>query len=228
MDLSRSSFVAGLSATLAVPPLWADAAELSHLDPVGAARGTPAQALAWLRAGNARFVVGGQRRLPTPSAAKPQRPWAVALTCADTRVAPEIVFDSLHFGDLFVCRTAGNIADADVTGSIEYAVAEFHAPFVVVIGHSGCGACDAAVSTFDGKELPPGSIISVVQSIMPAVSRVQRSDPDRMRKVIETNAALTASRLAKSPILASAIANRTLRVAPGYHDLASGRVTIHA
>jgi len=227
MDLTRSTFVGGVAALLAAPRA-ATAAALSVADPPSPARGTPAEALRWLRAGNLRFREGGVRRLPTPSAAKPQRPWAVALTCADTRVAPELVFDSLHFGDLFVCRSAGNIADADITGSIEYAVAEFRAPFVLVLGHSGCGACDAAVETFDGGPLPPASIVAVVSTIMPAVSRVPRDAPERLKRVIETSASLTAAALARSPVMAAAVARGALQVAWGYHELSTGVVTIHA
>ncbi len=203
-----------------------DTSELSHVDPPAPPRGTPAEALEYLCAGNARFIKGGLRERPRPSAVKPQRPWATLLTCADTRVAPEIVFDT-GFGDVFVCRTAGNIADADVTGSIEYSVAEFLAPLVVVIGHSGCGAADAAVTTFDGGPIPPASIVSVVGTIMPAVSRIRQSAPDRMRRVIEENARLTAAALAAGPILAPAIAGGKLRVTWAYHELATGVVTIH-
>jgi len=227
MDLTRSAFVGGAAALLSAPSV-ASGAPLSVVDPPGPPRGTPVQALQWLRDGNRRFLRGGERRLPAPSAAKPQRPWAVALTCADTRVAPELVFDSLRFGDLFVCRSAGNIADADITGSIEYAVAEFRAPFVLVLGHSGCGACDEATLAFEGGALPPASILAVVRTIMPAVSRVPRGTVDRAKKIIETSAMLTASALAKSPVLAAAIAGGTLRVAWGYHELATGIVTIHA
>jgi carbonic anhydrase len=230
MHFRRSTFLAGVSALLTAPvaPAFADIPELSRVDPVGAPRGTPAQALAFLRAGNTRFRGGGLKQRPHPSAAKPQRPWAALLTCADTRVGPEIVFDT-GFGDVFVCRTAGNIADNDVTGSIEFAVAEFHAPLVVVVGHSGCGACDAAIATFDGGPIPPGNIVSVVRAIMPAVSRIPHGgDPDdRLRRVTEENARLTAAALAKGPILAPAIASGKLRVTWAYHDLATGVVAIH-
>jgi carbonic anhydrase len=229
MDFTRSTFLTGISALIAAPGV-AGAAEVppSTVDPPAPARGTPQQALTFLRDGNKRFIRGGFRMKPRPSAAKPQRPWAALVTCADTRVAPEIVFDC-GFGDLFVCRTAGNIADNDVTGSIEFAVAVFHAPLVVVVAHSGCGACDAAISTFDGAgDLPAASILSVVRTIMPAVSRVARGgDPaDRLRRVAQTNAQLTAAALAAGPILAPAIESGKLLVTWAYHELGSGMVTI--
>jgi len=227
MDFTRSTFLTGVSA-LVVAPGAAGAAAVppSTVDPSAPPRGTPKQALTFLHNGNTRFIGGGSRARPRPSAATPQRPWAALLTCADTRVAPEIVFDS-DFGDLFVCRTAGNIADNDVTGSIEYAVAVFHAPLVVVVAHSGCGACDAAIKTFDAVgDLPAANILSVVRTIMPAVSRIPREDPDRLRHVAEKNAQLTAAALAAGPILGPAIASGKLLVTWAYHELQNGKVTI--
>jgi carbonic anhydrase len=230
MGFPRSVFLTGVSALLVAPRI-VGAADVppSTVDPAAPARGTPEQALAFLRAGNKRFIAGGERKRPLPSDATPQRPWAALITCADTRVAPEIVFDA-GFGDVFVCRTAGNIADNDVTGSTQYAVAVFHAPLVVVVAHSGCGACDAAIKTFDGiGDIPAASILSVVRTIMPAVSRIPRGgDPaNRLRAVAEKNAQLTAAALAAGPILAPAVASGKLRVTWAYHDLKSGEVTIH-
>ena len=230
MDFTRSAFLGGVSALLAAPGI-AGAADVppSTVDPVAPARGTPEQALAFLCDGNKRFIAGGKRKRPRPSAATPQRPWAALITCADTRVAPEIVFDS-GFGDLFVSRTAGNIADNDVTGSTQFAVAVFHAPLVVVVAHSGCGACDAAIKTFDGVgDIPAASILSVARTIMPAVSRIPRGDDpaSRLRAVAEKNAQLTAAALATGPILSPAVASGKLRVTWAYHDLASGEVSIH-
>jgi|GEM_PF-1147945 len=227
MDLTRSAFVTGVSALVAAPAAaGAAAVPPSTVDPAAPSRGTPKQALTFLRDGNARFIAGRKRLRPRPSATTPQRPWAALLTCADTRVAPEIVFDS-GFGDLFVCRTAGNIADNDVTGSIEYAVASFHAPLVVVVAHSGCGACDAAIKTFDRiRDLPAANILSVVRTIMPAVSRVPRDDANRIRRVEEMNAQLTAAALASGPILAPAIASGKLLVRWAFHELKTGVVTM--
>jgi carbonic anhydrase len=231
MDFTRSAFLTGVSALLTAPGVASAAAVVppSSVDPPAPPRGTPAEALKFLHDGNARFLAGGSRMRPRPSAATPQRPWAALVTCADTRVAPEIVFDS-GFGDLFVCRTAGNIADNDVTGSIEYAVAVFHAPLVVVVGHSGCGACDEAIKTFDRiGDLPAASILSVVRSIMPAVSRIPHgaNAADRLSSVVQLNAQLTAAALAGGPILAPAIASGKLRVTWAYHELGSGHVTLH-
>src|SRR5439155_1280302 len=111
---------------------------------------TGAQALERLKAGNTRFAadksnpknIGKDRRAVL---AKGQHPFAVVLTCADSRVAPELVFDQ-GLGDLFVLRVAGNIADPFVLGSIEYAVEHLHTPLIVVLGHESCGAVAAALT----------------------------------------------------------------------------------
>jgi carbonic anhydrase len=116
---------------------------------------TPAAALQKLKDGNAHFAadqpskrdVKAERR---KELAKGQEPFAVVLACADSRVAPELIFDA-GIGELFVLRVAGNIADPAVVGSIEYAVEHLHAPLIVVLGHDSCGAVAAAV---DGKPHP--------------------------------------------------------------------------
>ena len=152
----------------------------------------PSAALAQLLAGNARFVSG---KLAHPRRAladfqplaEGQRPLAVIVGCADSRVAPELIFDS-GIGDLFVVRVAGNIvsgAGASVKGSIEYGVAELRAPLVMVLGHSGCGAVKAAIQHIDANDPLPGSIGDLVNTIKPAVLRAKISpainSPMRLR-----------------------------------------------
>jgi carbonic anhydrase len=116
---------------------------------------TPAAALERLKEGNKRFAadrladkdLGSARRR---ALAKGQRPFAVVLGCADSRVAPELIFDQ-GLGDVFVLRVAGNVTDAALVGSIEYAVEEVKVPLIVVLGHEECGAVKAALA---GKPLP--------------------------------------------------------------------------
>src|SRR2546421_4904043 len=130
-----------------------------------AAPPTPAAALKLLKQGNERFTqgklaardIGASRRA---ALAKGQHPFAVVLTCADSRVAPELVFDQ-GLGDIFVLRVAGNIADRSVIGSIEYAVEHLHTPLIVVLGHESCGAVQAAL---EGKSLP-GDLGWLVQQV---------------------------------------------------------------
>src|SRR5438105_3680928 len=119
------------------------------------AKPTPTGSLQRLKDGNARFAadkpnkrdVGADKR---KELAKGQHPFAIVLTCADSRVAPELLFDA-GLGELFVLRVAGNIADPAVVGSIEYAVEHLHTPLIVVLGHESCGAVAAAL---DGAKLP--------------------------------------------------------------------------
>src|SRR5438105_3479472 len=116
---------------------------------------TPAAALDRLKDGNGRFAADKPAARKTDAKrraelAAGQHPFAVVLTCADSRVAPELVFDA-GLGELFVLRVAGNIADPAVVGSIEYAVEHLHTPLIVVLGHESCGAVAAAL---DGAKLP--------------------------------------------------------------------------
>src|SRR5262249_7971690 len=125
---------------------------------------TAEEALQRLKQGNARFVadkldqkkdIGGKRR---GDLAKGQRPFAIILSCADSRVPPELVFDQ-GLGDLFVVRVAGNVTDPVVLGSIEYGVQVLKAPLIIVLGHESCGAVQAAIA---GGELP-GNIAQFVK-----------------------------------------------------------------
>jgi carbonic anhydrase len=197
---------------------------------------TPDQALRRLMAGNARFASGrlrggngiaGRRA----DVAGGQTPFAVVLTCADSRVAPEYVFDQ-RLGDIFVCRVAGNILDPGILGSIEYAVAHFHSTAVVVLGHQRCGAVTDTVELVETRGSAPGSIEKIVDAIRPAVAATRRgslSHRDYVEAVIRTNARLVARAMpARSRSLRSAIGAGRLRVVPGHYSLDSGRVTLLA
>src|SRR3954453_19781380 len=127
-------------------------------------------ALRDLIAGNQRFASGkasGPRRRPEDfsALAEAQYPEAVIVSCADSRVAPEILFD-VGVGDVFVIRVAGNIiggAGATVKSSIEYAIAELNTPLILVLGHSGCGAVKSAIKHIDSKDTLPGAINGLVE-----------------------------------------------------------------
>lgn len=138
----------------------------------------PADPLVALREGNARFRDGtaahprqdAGRRAATLT--EGQHPHAVVLSCSDSRVPPELLFDQ-GVGDLFVIRVAGNVAGSDEMGSVEYGVEHLHAPVVVVLGHTACGAVTAAA---DGKPLP-GHIGPLVAPIRPAVEDARKEHP---------------------------------------------------
>ena len=135
--------------------------------PAQEAQRTPDAALKRLKESNARFAadqlarkdIGSKRRAELTQG---QRPFAVILTCADSRVAPELIFDE-GLGELFVLRVAGNVSNPDIIGSIEYAVAALKTPLVVVLGHSNCGAVAAAV---EGKHLE-GNLGKLIDRVQP-------------------------------------------------------------
>jgi carbonic anhydrase len=178
-------------------------------------------------AGNARFV-GGRMAYPNQNAARRneltrgQKPFAVVLGCADSRVPPEILFDQ-GLGDLFVTRDAGNTADEVVLGSVEYAAAHLHVPLVMVLGHSRCGAVAATVS---GAKLQ-GHLPVLAVAIAPAVAKARLMPGDLLDNAIRENAKLVAKKLATStPTLAPLVHTGRLKVVAAHYDLATGVVEI--
>jgi len=188
---------------------------------------TADQALQRLVAGNERYVAGAathpdqtaQRRAEL---AKGQFPFAIVLTCSDSRVVPELFLDQ-GLGDLFVIRNAGNILDDHVIGSMEYAVEHLHVPLVLVVGHEKCGAVSAAVA---GGEAP-GHIRSVVEALEPAVEQARNLPGDKVDNAVRANAARAAEILTRvQPILKEAASSGKLMVVPARYDLATGRLEI--
>ena len=124
-------------------------------------------------AGNRRFVAGRPQARDLVSLRQKlvsgQSPKAIILSCSDSRVGPELIFDQ-SLGDIFVVRTAGNVADAIALGSIEYAVEHLHSPLLVVLGHQKCGAVNAACS---GEKMPSSNLDAIVEKIRPAVNQAK-------------------------------------------------------
>jgi len=183
--------------------------------------------------GNTRFVKGqptGPRRSPEDfrALAEAQYPHAVIVACADSRVAPEILFD-VGVGDIFVVRVAGNViggAGATVKGSIEYAIAELNVPLIVVLGHSGCGAVKAAMKHIDAKDSLPGAINGLVELIKPAVTQSHGKPGDALDNAIRKNVELGVERLKQlQPILAPRVKEGKLKVVGAVYDLRTGAVT---
>jgi carbonic anhydrase len=229
--MSRRQFV-GVAATSAG---LASVATVSRAatPAVGQANRDADAVLAELLAGNQRFVKGElahPRRKPDDFAplAGGQAPLAVIVGCADSRVAPELIFDQ-GVGDLFVVRVAGNIisgAGASVKGSIEYAVAELGVRLVMVLGHSRCGAVHAAIKHIDANDPLPGSIGDLVQTIKPAVAAVKGKPGDLLDNVIKANVERGVARLkALEPILAGPVKTGTVKVVGAVYDLRTGKVT---
>lgn len=147
-----------------------------------------------------------------------QAPFAIILGCADSRVVPELAFDT-GLGELFVARVAGNVANISTIASIEYAVAVLKTKVIVVMGHESCGAVGAAIK---GDNL--GFNLNILLShITPAI--VAAGEGASVNDVVKKNARLTAIDLAnRSEILAQAVKDEDLKIVPAYYHLATGKV----
>jgi carbonic anhydrase len=149
-----------------------------------------------------------------------QAPFAVIVTCSDSRVPPEIIFDQA-LGDLFVIRVAGNVVDDFAIGSIEYGVTVLGADLVVVLGHSNCGAVDGALKglKFDNH------IQEVLNAIQPAIEADKGTSENSLEKAIKANVRHVEDKLKSSkPVLAKLLEQGKLSILGGYYDLSSGKV----
>jgi carbonic anhydrase len=153
---------------------------------------------------------------------KSQHPFAIILSCSDSRVPPEIVFDQ-GLGDLFGVRVAGNVLNNEGLGSIEYGVDVLGARLIVVLGHQSCGAVDAAMKTVAAKGKAPGHIQSLVNAIKPVVDSTPKADLDTMIKA-NVKHVVDALRSSK-PILKAKVDSGDVQVIGGYYTLESGAVT---
>ncbi|MBD2357746.1 carbonic anhydrase [Tolypothrix sp. FACHB-123] len=187
---------------------------------------TPDAALQKLIEGNQRFVQH-QPQYPDQSAARlqqvaqAQHPFATILSCADSRVAPEILFDQ-GIGDIFDVRIAGNIATPEARGSIEYAVTLLGSPLLMVLGHERCGAVTAAVQ----NETLLGDISTFVKAIKPAVARVKNQPGDAVDNAVVANVQYQIERLKRSPLLSDRLKSGKFKIVGGRYDLDTGKVTI--
>lgn len=195
----------------------------------GRAKGpTATESVARLKVGNARFVESASDALPIDAArrtalAKGQAPFATILTCADSRVPPEVVFHT-GLGDLFVVRTAGHVTDRSVLASVEYGAEHLHAPVIVVMGHESCGAVKAAVETPPGTSLGP-NLDYLIKAIRPAVERAA-SDEEAvgLRAAILANVEETINDLLEQSAILKHLAESGQVVLVGaYYELATGR-----
>jgi carbonic anhydrase len=154
--------------------------------------------------------------------AKGQRPFAAIVSCSDSRVPPEIIFDQ-GLGDLFVVRLAGNVVDEDALASLEYAVEHLGVRYIMVLGHERCGAVEAAVK--GGEAL--GHIGSLVRAIQPAVNKARLEPGDLIENAVCENVIMIVERLKSSkPILENLVKKGELTIEGGRYDLDDGRVAI--
>jgi carbonic anhydrase len=185
---------------------------------------TPQAALDRLMAGNARFVdrkltfLDEDLAILRQNTVAKQKPFASVLSCADSRVPVELMFDQ-SIGHVFVNRVAGNIATTEIIASIEYGVAVLGTPLVMVLGHAGCGAIEAAMAA----KVAPGQITALYRSLRPAVNE----GGNDVEKTVKANARIQAKLLGESSVVVSAaLAGGSLKVVAAYYDLASGKVSL--
>ena len=230
---SRRRFIASLVSVATIPVLAGAAlAKSTKAPPKPQNVVSPGVALDLLRQGNDRYVSGVSKRHDFKHEREPlitgQNPFASILSCADSRIAPEYAFDSGR-GDLFVCRVAGNFANADMIASLEYSVAILSVPLILVLGHDACGAVDATIKSLKDKSTLPGHLPSLVTALAPAVtaSAAQSGDPlaNAIRQNVLNNVAALKS---ATPILTEAVTAEKLKIVGGVYHLADGRVEMVA
>ena len=201
---------------------------------------TPDEALSRLIDGNKRYLEGKMNSCGEATAtarqslAKGQKPYAIILSCSDSRVSPEIIFDK-SLGEIFVVRVAGNVPDPIVLGSIEYAAEHLGSPLIMVLGHERCGAVTAAV---DAKGKPEGNIGAIVKAIAPAVklakkeckdcSKCDKHDKGKLVEcAIDENVKLVAANLTRqSSILKKMVKEGKVKIVTAKYDLDDGKVSL--
>jgi carbonic anhydrase len=192
---------------------------------------TGAQALQRLQEGNARFVSnqpghadeGTERRVAVSQA---QHPFATVLGCVDSRVPIELVFDR-GLGDLVVVRSAGEVLDRSIIGSLEFGAAELGTPLLLVLGHQRCGAVDATIKALDAQQAySEGDIDYLVESLRPAVQQVAGRSGDRLTNAIHANVDLVLAQLRRSAVIGPLEKSGKLKLAGAYYELDTGKVLI--
>ncbi|MXO91025.1 carbonic anhydrase [Pontixanthobacter aquaemixtae] len=191
---------------------------------------TPDQALDLLKEGNRRFLedtsyepaMDRMRRLEIAAA---QRPFAAYLSCSDSRVPPELLFER-GLGELFIIRNAGNTLCATALGSLEFAVAHLQVPLIVVMGHEACGALNAAVSLARGQASFSGNIAKVLQSLLPAVLETDPWADNIVDSAALSNVRRVVHELREeaSPALLEPQQSGMLKVVGAFYHLDSGKV----
>jgi carbonic anhydrase len=191
---------------------------------------SPEAALERLMKGNTRYVEGVSRRHDfkheREALSEGQNPFAAVLSCADSRIAPELCFDTSR-GDVFVCRVAGNFASDDMVASFEYAVQVLNTPLIMVLGHESCGAVDATVKSIKDGTTLPGHLPALVAALSPAVKAEQGAPGDLLANAIRRNVMLNVERLkTAAPILKSFADDKKINVVGAIYRLRTGRVEL--
>ncbi|WP_066286313.1 carbonic anhydrase [Arthrobacter sp. B6] len=192
---------------------------------------TPALAWRRLREGNERFI-NGESSHPNQDASRRsslvenQHPFAVIFGCSDSRLAAEIIFD-VGLGDVFVVRTAGQVIDDAVLGSLEYSIGVLGVPLIVVLGHDSCGAVSATKSAVETGQMPVGFIRDLVERITPSVLTSLRNDKPDVNDMVVEHVKQTSHRLVDSSrVISDAIESGRAAVIGLSYSLADGRADL--
>ena len=192
---------------------------------------TPAEAWQKLRDGNGRFVSASSSH-PNQDASRraslvnTQNPFAIILGCSDSRLAAEIIFD-VGLGDVFVVRTAGQVIDDAVLGSLEYGVGVLNVPLIVVLGHDSCGAVTATANAVESGEMPSGFMRDLVERITPSVLTSRRNGVEDINEMVEEHIRQTSQRLVDSSrVIASAVENGSTAVVGVTYRLDEGKADL--
>lgn len=228
----RQALLGGAAlATGAALTAWAPPTAAQELPMEVAPALTAADALRLLREGNERWA-SGMAAHPNQSpdrrseVATGQAPFAIVFSCVDSRVPPEMVFDT-GLGDLLVIRTAGQVIDNAALGSIEFGVEELHIPLVMVLGHRRCGAVTATVDAVAAGATAHGQIAAIVEGIRPAVEATAGVPGDAVDNAARANVISGAMKLrTAAPVLDYAIRGGSLTVVGAYYDLGTGQVEV--
>ncbi|MBB6408333.1 carbonic anhydrase [Mesorhizobium sangaii] len=192
---------------------------------------SPDAALAALKSGNELYVshpelcsidLAAQRK----AVAGHQAPWATIISCADSRVPPELIFGGQGVGELFVARNAGNLVDTATLGTVEYGAAVLGSPLIVVLAHTSCGAVKAACDVVTKNATYPGAIGPMIEPILPAAIATRSEAGDFVDNTAKESARRTVGRLAaSSKLLADLTGAGKLKIVAAIYDLETGVVT---
>jgi len=192
---------------------------------------SPQDALAQLKAGNERFVSHPELCSVDLAASRNavaghQAPWATIVSCADSRVPPELIFGGHGVGELFVSRDAGNLVNLDTLGTIEYGAAVLGSPLIVILAHTACGAVKAACDVVTKNATYPGVIGRMIEPIVPAALAVRNEPGDFVDNAAKESAKRTAANLPTvSRIVSDLVDAGKVKIVAAIYDLQTGAVT---
>lgn len=225
-NVTRRGLIAGGLALSLTAPLVTQAVAQDAISPAPV---SPEEAVQRLIDGNARYVanapINTDYSVDRANRSAGQQPFAAIVSCSDSRVAPELIFDQGP-GELFVIRVAGNFISEEGLATLEYGVAALGIKTILVLGHNNCGAVSATITSIADNELPPGHLPSLVNAIRPAVYDVMAQEPaDLLKAATAQNAKRNAERaMSEGPILSEAAAAGKLNAIAGIYDIATGKV----